>query len=55
MISEKVYVPVSLISKKGATLREAAQGYDLAHFFGDLSQSEKYSEIKPPLVFSQKF
>ena len=25
------------------------QGRDLAPFFGDLNQSEKFSEIKPPL------
>ena len=29
--------------------REDAQGCDLAPFFGDLSQSEKLSEIKLPL------
>ena len=26
-----------------------AQGHDLAPIFGDLSQNEKQSEIKPPL------
>ena len=30
--------------------REDAQGRDLAPIFGDLSQSEKLSEIKPPLI-----
>ena len=29
---------------------DSAQESDLAPFFGDLSQSEKLSEIKPPLV-----
>ena len=28
----------------------SALGFDLAHFFGDWSQSESLSEIKPPLV-----
>ena len=30
--------------------REEAQDSDLAHIFGDLSQSENISEIKPPLI-----
>ena len=30
--------------------REDAQGRDLAPIFEDLSQSENFSEIKPPLV-----
>ena len=30
-----------------------AQGIDLAPIFGDLSQSKKLSEIKPPLAFKQ--
>ena len=29
---------------------EGAQGRDLAPFFGNFSQSEKSSEIKPPLT-----
>ena len=29
---------------------DSAQGIDLAFIFGDLSQSEKLSEIKPPLA-----
>ena len=28
---------------------DSAQASDLAHFFGDLSQSEKFSEIYPPV------
>ena len=31
-------------------LKASAQGCDLAPLFGDLSQSEKLSEIKPPLL-----
>ena len=31
-------------------LKKDAQGRDLAPIFGDLSQSEKLSEIKPPLA-----
>ena len=30
---------------------DSAQGLDLASFFGNLSQSEKLSEIKPPLGY----
>ena len=30
--------------------REGAQGHDLAPFFGNFRQSEKSSEIKPPLT-----
>ena len=30
---------------------DSAQESDLAPFFGDLSQSEKLSEIKPPLQY----
>ena len=36
------------------TKRKDAQDSDLAPFWGDLSQSEKNSEIKPPLVSSKK-
>ena len=32
---------------------DSAQDSDLAPFLGDLSQSEKRSEIKQPLVHSQ--
>ena len=35
-----------------SNLVDSAQGPDLAPFYGDLSQSEKISEVKPPLVFS---
>ena len=38
--------PLSTLQK-----RENAQGSDLAPFFEDLSQSEKLSEIKPPLQY----
>ena len=31
---------------------DSAQGYDLALIFGDLSQIEKFSQIKPPLADS---
>ena len=46
---------MSQISKKGAKSRpwalsrEDAHNHDLVPFFGDLSQSEKNSEIKLPL------
>ena len=33
-----------------ALLVDSAQGMDLAPIFGDLSKSEKLSDIKPPLV-----
>ena len=36
-----------------STKREDAYDSDLASFFGDLSQSEKLSQIKPPLVMCQ--
>ena len=44
-----------LAAKSFSFLREDAQGdsaedRDLASFFGDLSQSEKLSEIRPPLA-----
>ena len=35
------------------TLGHVTEGSDLAHFFGDLSRSEKLSEIKPPLHATQ--
>ena len=40
------------ISKKVKSLpqEKCAQGSDLSPIFGDLGQSEKLSEIKPPLV-----
>jgi len=31
-------------------LGDSAQDSDLAHVIGDLSQSEKHSDIKPPLL-----
>ena len=34
---------------------DSAQGPALAPIFGDLSQSEKLSEIKPPLKTPQSF
>ena len=34
-----------------STKREDAQDLDLAPIFGDLSQNEKLSDIKPPLVY----
>ena len=39
-----------LLSWALSTQREDAQGIDWAPIFGDLSQSEKLPEIKPPLV-----
>ena len=36
-----------------STIREDAQGSDLAPSFGDLSKSEKRFEIKPPLELLQ--
>ena len=36
-------------------LREDAQDSDLAPFLGDLRQSEKLSEINPPLHEGRKF
>ena len=53
------FFTLTQISKKGAKLhnpeysppkKKNVQGSDLAHFFGDWSQSEKFSEIKQPLV-----
>ena len=34
----------------GSNLKKRYDGSDLVPFFGNLSQSEKLSEIKPPLV-----
>ena len=34
---------------------DSAQDIDLAPFFGDLSQSKKLSEIKPPLETTEEF
>ena len=34
---------------------DSAQGRDLVPIFGDLSQSEKLSEIKPPLNYCDRF
>ena len=44
----------SNLQKTGAwvsTHRENAQDHDFAPLSGDLGQSEKLSEIKPPLAF----
>ena len=42
-----------LLHRKGVVLfrwiLDSAQDSDLAHFFGDLRQSEELSEIKPPV------
>ena len=41
---------LQITALKNSTWRKDAQSSDLAPFFGDWSQSEKLSEIKPPLV-----
>jgi hypothetical protein len=47
-ISKNGYQITPLSSSHSKDL-EDAQGSDLAPIFGDFSQSEKLSEIKPPL------
>ena len=53
LISESFSLSGSNLQKKGAKslfrFIVQAKGSDLAFIFGDLSQSEKLSEIKPPL------
>ena len=39
--------------KHGCEQVDSAQGCDMAHFFGDMSQREKLSEIKPTLKVSR--